>query len=70
MSDQDIVRYKQSNPEPTTIRATPLEFERHKQTHDKEKKGDSQPQHANEPSKTTGHVIPEREIIRMWHYTG
>ena len=64
MSDQDIVPYKQSTLEPTTLRATPPEFERHKQTHDKEKKGDSQPQHANEPSKTTGHVIPEREIIK------
>ena len=32
MSDQDIVRYKQSTPEPTTLGATPPEFERHKQT--------------------------------------
>ena len=54
MSDQDIVHYKQSTPDPTILRATPPEFERHKQTYDKEKKGDSQPQHANNPAKQRG----------------
>ena len=62
--DQDIVHYTQSTLTPATLWATPLEFECHKQTRGGERRGDPEPQQTNETNNTTGHVVPEREIIK------